>query len=107
MFRFLFRLIALFLLAFAVTYVIIDASRSIAAAGLVLTELETTLFQLMPNQLEQFAAWSQTGLPPTINDMVIATALKAPTSVIAAILSFLFYAISRKTGRSSGRFSLN
>lgn len=107
MFRFLFRLIALFLLALAVTYVIIDASRSIAAAGLVLTALETTLLQLIPNQLEQFAAWRETSLPPVINDVVLATALKAPTSLIAAIVSFLFYAISRKTGRSGGRFSLN
>ncbi|MGB7432402.1 MAG: hypothetical protein WA921_08050 [Ahrensia sp.] len=107
MFRFLFRLFALFLLAFALTYVVIDASRSIADSKLVFTAFETTLFQLIPNQFEQFAAWRENGLSPVINDIVLATAFKAPTSLIAAILALLFYGMSRKTGRSSGRFSLN
>lgn len=107
MFRFLFRLLALFLLAFAVMYVVIDASSSIAGGGLSLTQFQTTFFQLMPGYAEQFMAWSAAELPDAINDPILATALKAPTSLVAAVVAFLFYALSRKTKRSIGRFSLD
>lgn len=107
MFRLLSRLLALFFLAFAVMYIVIDAARTIAGTGFIFTALKETLLQLMPEHTLQFTQWAQMAFPAFVNDMLLATAFKSPTFVVAAVFALVFYALSRKTRRSIGRFSLD
>ena len=86
MFRLLIRLIAFLLLAGAFAAAVIDGSRSIGAEQLALTSLGVTFYWAMPARFPLLQPFVEQKLGLFAWDPVLLTILKAPTSVVFALL---------------------
>ena len=97
--RFLFRFAATIALAVAVIMAVLDATRTVAAAHLVLTPLRTSWAAVSPHTLESFQHLVQTKLHPLAWDPVTVTVLSLPGFAVFLVLAFLLYAIGHRPRR--------
>jgi hypothetical protein len=104
MIRFLFRLLSVFSLATAVVMAVIDATRSIAADGWVMTPLAESWRAFSPDTLAAAEEFTRDAMLPELWDPVAVTVLSAPGFAVFAVLALLFYAIGRRPERR-GRFA--
>jgi hypothetical protein len=103
MIRLLFRLLAMVALAVAVIMAVLDATRSIAASGIVMTPLASAWTAVSPDTLSALQAFVTERLGPVAWDPVLVQLLDLPGFAIFAVLAFLFYAIGRRRERPVGR----
>ena len=104
MIRFLFRLLAMVALSVAVIMAVLDATRSIAASGMVITPLGASWSAVAPDSLALLQASAQRYLA-VLWDPLMLWVLSLPGFVVFAVLALLFYAIGRKPERNLGRFA--
>lgn len=100
--RLLLRIVATLVLAAAVVFAVVDATRSIAADEVVTTSLGEAWAQTFPALLrETEAGIAGAGLPfaaPLFEGL-----LAFPVVAVLVILSLMFYIIGRKPTRRAGR----
>ncbi|WP_210209466.1 hypothetical protein [Notoacmeibacter ruber] len=100
MIRFLFRALALFLLAIAVVLAVIDISRSVAASEILLTPFIESLQAALPH--------ATTGLQSSLEEIdssvwwLASVVLSIPGCLLFAILALLSYMIGHKRRRERG-----
>lgn len=104
MFRFLFRLVAVFALAVAVVMAVIDATRSIAASAWVTTPLMESWRAFSPDTLAAAEELTREATLPELWDPVAVTVLAAPGFAVFAALALILYLIGRRPERR-GRFA--
>ena len=104
MIRFLFRLLATMLLAVAVVMAVIDATRTVAAGGLVMTPLGISWLAVWPDTLEK-AQGALSAIHPALWDPLMLAVLDAPGFAVFAVLAFLLYAIGRRPARRLDPFA--
>lgn len=103
MIRFFIRFLAVVSLAVAVILAVIDATRSIAAADLVLTPLGSSWFAASPATLNLAQAVVQRYVFPALWDPVVVSILNLPGFAVFLVLALLFHMIGRRPARRSGR----
>ncbi len=104
MFRFLFRLMATVSLAVAVIMAVLDVTRTIAAARLVMTPLSESWESVSPSTLQHAEAFIREHGHPLIWNPVMTFILAQPGFAVFAALAFLLYAIGHRPERRIGRF---
>ena len=85
-FRFLFRLTGLWLLALGFVLLIVDGSRSIADGTLAMASFGELLFDLDPALLSQLQAGVERNLHPFLWDPVIQSVLLVPGWIVTGVL---------------------
>ena len=105
MIRFLFRMLALFSLAAAVIFAVLDATRSIAASAPVVTPLATSWLGVSPDTFATAQDFTVRQINPLLWDPVIVGILALPGFAVFAVLAFLFFAIGRRPERRAGRLA--
>ncbi|MCX7303929.1 MAG: hypothetical protein NTV73_06270 [Hyphomicrobiales bacterium] len=104
MFRFLFRLMATVSLAVAVILAVLDVTRTIAAAKLVMTPLGASWTSVSPTTLERLQSFIVGHTHPLLWDPVAVFVLEQPGFVGFGALAFLLYAIGHRPERRIGSF---
>ncbi len=105
MIRFIFRALALLVLAVAVVMAVMDATRSIGASELMMTALGESWFSWSPQTLNIAQAAIQRYTLPVLWDPVMIWILTLPGFVVFCGLALLFYIIGRKPSKRTGRFA--
>lgn len=103
MMRFLFRVLAIFSLAAAVIFAVLDSTRSIAASAPVMTPLRTSWYGVSPDTLAAAQDVLVKKVHPLAWDPVMVRILELPGFAIFLALAFLFYAIGHRPERRAGR----
>jgi hypothetical protein len=103
MIRFLFRVLAIFSLAAAVIFAVLDATRSIASSAPVMTPLRTSWLAVSPDTMAAAQDLLMRKVHPLLWDPVMVRTLELPGFAIFAVLAFLFYAIGHRPERRAGR----
>jgi hypothetical protein len=98
MIRFFFRLVATLLLAVAVIFAVLDATRTVAASHLVLTPLGASWQSASPTTLAAFQAAVERHSAFLWNPVATAL-LSVPGAVVFLVLALLFYAAGRRPVR--------
>jgi len=106
MIRFLFRLMATASLAVAVIMAVLDVTRTIAAARLVLTPLGESWASVSPSTLASMEAFITGSMHPLVWDPVVVFILQQPGFVVFGAIAFLLYAIGHRPQRRIGRFAV-
>lgn len=96
MIRFFIRVIATLILAVAVILAVIDATRSVASAALVMTPLGESWAAAFPSSLEALRVFLETRIAAFVWDPVTVGVLTLPGCLILAIVAFVLYAVGRK-----------
>jgi hypothetical protein len=96
MFRFLFRFIGLWLLAGAFVAFVIDGTRSISAAHIVITRSGDAWESLHPATFDAMRSWVELHLPMWVWNPVILFVLLTPLWIILGALGLLLVLIGRK-----------
>ncbi len=91
MIRFLFRVLATLTLAAAVILAVIDATRSVAGAKLVLTPMMASWAATFPQGLASFQTFVETKLAGWLWDPVATSILEQPGCLVLAAIAFLLY----------------
>ena len=102
MIRFLFRLLAMILLAIAVLAAVVDGARSLSAQTLVLTSLSSGWSIVSPDSLAGVQAMVQNHLPTFAWDRVFVFILGMPAAAVLGALAALAYAIGAKREKPFG-----
>ena len=105
MIKALLRLLSMILLAVAVIMAVLDATRSIAAGGWVMTPLGVSWMALSPESLTRFQELVTSSLPMPVWDPAILALLGLPGFVIFAALSLLLALAGRTRTRRPGRIT--
>jgi hypothetical protein len=105
MIRFLFRLAAMVALAVSVIMAVLDTTRAVAAAKLVLTPLKTSWNAVSPDTLAAAESFVREKAQPLIWDTVVDRILNQPGFAVFAALALLLYAIGYKSQRKAARFA--
>ena len=95
MIRFLFRVLALLVLAGAVIMAVLDATRTIANASLVLTPLGESWNAAFPAALGSLQSLLESKAP-WLWDPALVAVLKLPGFLVLGVLAFALYAIGHK-----------
>jgi len=95
-FKFIFRVIGLWLIAAAIVALVVDGTKSIAASKLVITPLGFTLDWMAHDLLIGLKSVIQNHIHPTLWDPVLQTVLLWPTWAVVAVLGLIFYLIGRR-----------
>lgn len=90
------------LLAVAVIMAVLDATRSIAAAGLVMTPLGVSWAAISPHSLSGFEALVTANLPGFVWNPVLLWLLSLPGFAVFAVLSLLAALAGRRRARRPG-----
>ena len=106
MFRFLFRLLAIFALAVAVIMAVLDVTRTIAASQLVLTPLGASWVSVSPATLDAMQAFIIANAHPLVWNPVAIFILDQPGFAVFGVIALLLYAIGRKPERRIGHFAV-
>jgi hypothetical protein len=106
MFRFIFRLMAMFALAVAVIMAVLDVTRTIATSELVLTPLGASWVSVSPGTLDAMQAFIIENAHPLVWNPVMITILDQPGFAIFGIIALLLYVVGRKPDRRIGRFAV-
>ena len=103
--RILFRLVAMFALAFAVVLAVIDLTRIIANSEWTFTPLLQTWRELAPESLIEMreALERQASF---LWDPVVLSVLSLPGWLLFGLLSFTFYALSHRRRRAAARYAV-
>lgn len=104
MFRFLFRLMATVSLAVAVIIAVLDVTRTIAGARLVMTPLRQSWASVAPGTLESLQALITEKAHPLLWDPVATFILEQPGFAVFGVFALLLYAIGHRPERRIGRF---
>ena len=107
MIRFLFRLAAMVALAVSVIMAVLDATRTVAAAHLVMTPLKTSWNAVSPDTLGAAESFVRDHVQPLLWDTVIDWIISLPGFAVFAALALLLYAIGCKPERKVARFAAN
>lgn len=99
MIRFLFRFTGFWLLAGGFVALIVDGTRSIAAAGLVFTSAGDAWFALSPGSLEKAELSGRANIPAIWNTAILPL-LSLPAFVLLVVLGVAFMSIGRVRERS-------
>ncbi len=102
MIRFLVRSIGLWILAAGFAAVVLDGTKSIAAARLVLTALATTWAELAPASLAAAGAFVETRLSPALWATLRETLLALPTWAVLAVIGSALIALARPPAEKIG-----
>lgn len=94
MFSFLFRGIGFVLLAAAAMFAVIDGTKSIAASSLQLTSLGSTWKDTNPQSLLKIQQAVESTIAVAWNP-VMTTLLALPTSLVLALIAFLFLKLGK------------
>ncbi len=105
MFRFVFRLAAMFSLSIAVIMAVLDATRTVAASQLVLTPLKTSWNAVSPQTMGTAEMFVREKLSPMVWDVGANWLLSLPGCVVFAGLALAFYAIGYRRPRVTGRYA--
>jgi hypothetical protein len=89
MIGFVFRTLGFILLAIAAMFAVIDGTKSIAATHLILTPFGTAWRETYPSLLTT-TQHALEGLMPFLWNPVMTTILLIPTSIVIALIAFLF-----------------
>ncbi|MGL5361705.1 MAG: hypothetical protein ACRDBH_02410 [Bosea sp. (in: a-proteobacteria)] len=95
MFRFLFRLIGLALVAAGFVQLVVDGSRSIANSALTFTPLGESLFMLLRERYLLLQPAIERHIHPLLWDPVVLYATLAPTCIVAILLGLLLIRLGR------------
>jgi hypothetical protein len=95
MIRFFFRLLAILVLAGAVVMAVVDATRTVANASLVMTPLGESWSAAFPTTLIS-ARFFLDAHAPWLWDPALVAILKLPGFFVLAVLAFVLYAIGHK-----------
>lgn len=101
MLKALLRLLSMILLSVAVIMAVLDATRSIAAGGFVVTPLGASWKALSPDTLRQFEDMARTSLPDVFWDPGALALLGLPGFAVFAALALLFAFGGRRRERRS------
>ena len=105
MFHFLFRVVGLFVLALAVVLAVLDITRSITAASLILTPLGLSWQAVNPQTLlaskEAVEAWTH----PILWDPVILFLLRLPSWLVFWLVAMLLLWMGQRRENPYGRFA--
>jgi hypothetical protein len=104
MIRFLFRLLAMVVLAVAVVMAVLDATRTVAAGALVLTPLGSSWLAISPDTIGAAQAAIES-VHPALWDPVTLSMLELPGFAVFAALALLLYAIGRRPSRRLDPFA--
>jgi len=104
MIRFLFRVLATFSLAAAVIMAVLDATRTLAASGPVMTPLSESWKAVSPETYAALETFVVTTIHPLVWDPGLTAVLALPGFAVFAALALLFYAIGHRRERRVGRF---
>ncbi|OQM76132.1 hypothetical protein [Manganibacter manganicus] len=99
MFRFLFRLAAMFALAVSVIMAVLDATRSVAASALVMTPLKTSWLAVSPDTLAATENFMRANVSPYLWDRIVDPVLYLPGFAVFAGLALVLYAIGHRPRR--------
>ncbi|MCO6049305.1 hypothetical protein NGM99_05810 [Mesorhizobium sp. RP14(2022)] len=102
MIRFLLRLLGAVLLAGAVILAVLDATRSLAAQGLVVTPLAQAWADGWPTGYEAARGWVASHAGEGLWNGVVLPLLSLPGVAILGLLALLFFALGRKPAERSG-----
>ena len=105
MFKALFRLLSMILLAVAVIMAVLDATRSIAAGALVATPLGASWAAVSPDSLYRMEGLVVESLPSFLWDPVALGLLGLPGFAVFAALSLLAAMAGRRSARGRDRFA--
>lgn len=106
MIRFFFRLMSTLALAAAVILAVLDATRTLAASGLVMTPLRVSWTAASPDTMERAQAFVVENIHPLVWDPLITLVLALPGFVVFGLVSLGLYAIGRKPASRGERFAL-
>lgn len=104
MFRFLLRTMATVSLAFAVIMAVLDITRTIAGARLVMTPLGESWANVFPGMLENMQSLITEKVHPLLWNPVMTFILDQPGFAVFGALALLLYAIGHRPERRIGRF---
>jgi hypothetical protein len=99
MFRFFFRLAAMVSLSVAVIMAVLDATRTVAAAQLVLTPLKTSWNAVSPQTMSEAESFVREKLAPVVWDVGANWLLALPGFAVFAGLALAFYALGYRRAR--------
>lgn len=102
MLRLTLRFFGLFLLAAAFAVFAIDATRTVAAKSLVVTEFAQTAAALTPSKLALLQDVVKRHAPPFLYDPIFTHFLQLPTFVLAAALGLLCFWLARPPRQKIG-----
>lgn len=101
MLRFIIRLIGILLLSMALILLVLDGSKTIAAAELVLTPMGETWFKLDVGSLNQAQAVIQRYVHPALWDPIILWVLGLPGWVVLGTPGLLLTILARPKSKKS------
>ena len=101
MLRLFFRLVGLLLLAGAFAALIVDGTRSVAAARIALLPLGRAVSAVAPDAFVKLQAATETHLP-LLWDPVLVTVLLLPTWVVLGAIGLLLMTLTRRPARKIG-----
>ena len=104
MIRFLFRFLATISLAVAVVMAVIDATRTVAVDGWVMTPLGESWMAVSPDTLDKAQAMLS-AIHPALWDPIMLFVLKAPGFAVFSLLALLLYALGRRPARRLDPFA--
>lgn len=99
MIRFLLRFAGFWLLAGGFVALIVDGTRSIAAAGLVFTSAGDAWFALSPGSLERAETSAKAGMPAVWNSVLLPL-LSMPAFALLMLLGLMLMGLGRVRERS-------
>ena len=102
MIRFFFRLLSALALSVAVIMAVVDATRSVAVDGLVLTPLATSWAAVSPDSFALARTTAEHHISAALWDPVALAILSLPGFVVFLLLSLLLYAIGHRPARHRG-----
>lgn len=105
MIRFLFRLAAMVALAVSVIMAVLDATRTVAAAHLVMTPLKTSWNAVSPDTLGAAESFVRDHVQPLVWDTAVDWIISQPGFAVFAVLALLLYMIGYKPQRKATRFA--
>jgi hypothetical protein len=104
MIRFFFRFLATISLAVAVVMAVIDATRTVAADGWVMTPLGDSWIAVSPDTLDKAQA-TLSAIHPALWDPIMLFVLKTPGFAVFSVLALLLYALGRRPARRLDPFA--
>ena len=102
--RFFFRTLSVIFLAITVIFVVVDATRTIGAGTLQLTPVGQTWDALAAGGREAAGAFLSERVHPLLNDPVLASFVRWPTSVLSGLLALVLFLLARPRRRRLTRF---
>ncbi len=105
MFHFLFRVIGLFVLAFALILAVLDITRSITASAIILTPLYEAWTSVSPQSLQSAQEAVESWVHPILWDPIVLFLLKLPSWLVFWISAMVLLWFGQKRETPYGRFA--